>query len=217
MQFADARILIFAKAPAPGLAKTRLIPVLGAEGAARLQGRLLQRVVSELTSQRLCPVFCLCAPNTDHPLFNSITSHYPVELQPQSEGDLGERMYQAACSALRYADQVILVGSDCPVLSADYVLRAMEKLQRGADAVVGPAEDGGYVLLGLKRIALELFADVPWGSAQVLAMTRRRLQGLGWNWAELEMLWDVDRPEDLDRLFQSDCLEWTPAGGGDAG
>ncbi len=109
-------------------------------------------------------------------------------------------MHHAAASALGDSDAVVLVGADCPGLGLDYMRRALDCLEQGADAVVGPAEDGGYVLLGLKRAAPELFHDMPWGSDQVLTKTRQRLRKLGWRWLELSVLWDLDRPEDLERL-----------------
>lgn len=200
MRFPNARILIFAKAPVPGQVKTRLIPRLGEEGAALLYTRLLRRTVSELGGSGLCPVQCWCAPDTRHVLFKEFASRYRIRLQTQSGADLGTRMLNAAASALGESDSVVLVGADCPWLGADYLGRALDCLDEGADAVVGPAEDGGYVLLGLKRAAVELFENMPWGTVEVLAKTRHRLQGLGWRWRELTVLWDVDRPEDLERL-----------------
>ena len=98
------------------------------------------------------------------------------------------------------APTVILVGADCPLLEARHLASAFDWLQQGEDAVLGPAEDGGYVLLGLRRVNRALFRDIPWGGDQVLALTRQRLAQLGWRWRELEPLWDLDRPADLDRL-----------------
>jgi hypothetical protein len=86
-------------------------------------------------------------------------------------------------------------------MTADYLARAFALLDGGADAVVGPAEDGGYVLLGLRRMDKRLFEDMAWGTDRVLDQTRERLAVLGWRWQELETLWDVDRPEDLERLM----------------
>jgi hypothetical protein len=95
----------------------------------------------------------------------------------------------------------VLVGTDCPALTADYLAQAFALLDGGADAVVGPAEDGGYILIGLRRTDKRLFDGVAWGTASVLDETRARLAALGWSWQELETLWDVDRPEDLERLM----------------
>ena len=200
MRFPDARILIFAKAPIPGQVKTRLIPRLGEEGAARLYAGLLQRIVAELGDGGLCPVQCWCAPDTRHKLFTELAARHGVSLERQSGADLGARMFHAACVALGDSDRVILVGADCPGLGVDYLGLALDRLEEGVDAVLGPAEDGGYVLLGLKRAAPQLFEDMPWGTGEILAATRHRLRELGWQWRELRALWDVDRPEDLQRL-----------------
>ena len=200
MRFPDARILIFAKAPVPGQVKTRLIPRLGEEGAARLYAGLLRRIVFELGGAGICPVQCWCAPDIHHELFTEIAARHGVRLEKQSGADLGARMLHAASVALGDSDRVILVGGDCPGLGVDYLGLALDGLEEGAEAVLGPAEDGGYVLLGLKRAAVELFQDMPWGTGEVLAVTRQRLRALGWQWRELPALWDVDRPEDLERL-----------------
>ena len=200
MRFPQARVLIFARAPVPGQVKTRLVPRLGEKGAARLYTDLLRRTVSELAGAGLCPVQCWCTPDTHHELFREIAARHPIGLEKQSGADLGARMRHAASVALGDRDRVILVGADCPGLGAAYLELALDGLEKGADAVIGPAEDGGYVLLGLKRAAVELFQDMPWGTGQVLAMTRQRLGELNWRWQELPTLWDLDRPEDLERL-----------------
>jgi rSAM/selenodomain-associated transferase 1 len=123
-----------------------------------------------------------------------------VSLHPQGEGDLGARMQRAFESALALSPRAILVGSDIPALSPRYLRDADQALGRGDDAAIGPAEDGGYVLIGLSRCDPELFRDIPWGRPEVLAETRRRLAALSWRSSELPVLWDVDRPEDLERL-----------------
>lgn len=200
MQFTDARILIFAKAPEPGLAKTRLIPALGAQGAADLSGRLLGDTVGKVAEANLCPVQLWCAPDTGHPLFQSLSSNTGLTLHAQMEGDLGARMRHAAESALQRAEVVLIIGTDCPPLHAGHLRQALQWLVEGEDAVLGPAEDGGYVLLGIKEAAPLLFSEMPWGSCEVLVKTRERLECLSWRWQELEMLWDLDRPADLKRL-----------------
>ncbi len=199
MLFPDARILIFAKAPEPGCVKTRLIPALGAEGAARFHRDLLQQVVESVVSAGLSPVQLWCAPDSVHDLFQQLAARYDLLLCDQAGADLGERMCHAAERALETSDAVLLIGADCPVLGAAHLLQALQWLANGEDAVLGPAEDGGYVLLGLRRSSAALFEKMPWGGDQVLEMTRSRLAGLGWRWRMLEPLWDIDRPEDLER------------------
>lgn len=200
MQFPDARILIFAKAPEPGYAKTRLIPALGADGAADLQSRLLERMIREVSTANLCPVELWCAPNTNHPVFQDLAGGYALSLYSQIDGDLGERMCFAADEALCRSGMVLLIGVDCPLMDADYLRHALDWLGGDDDAVLGPAEDGGYVLLGLKCSEPSLFQDIPWGSDEVLACTRTKLKALGMRWRELLVLWDLDRPGDLERL-----------------
>lgn len=204
MQFPDARILIFAKAPRPGLVKTRMIPALGAQGAAELYHRLLADTVKRFSEVRLCPVELWCAPDVSHPLFDRLASSYDLTLHGQVGEGLGRRMQYAAEKGLSETQSVVLIGADCPLLDSTYLRQALEYLQSGrGEAVLGPAEDGGYVLLGLGQSDEALFEDMPWGEDRVLSLTRNRLGGLGWSWCELETLWDLDRPEDLARLSRA--------------
>jgi rSAM/selenodomain-associated transferase 1 len=206
MQFPDARILILAKLPRPGVVKTRLIPVLGASGAAELALRLLRRTVERASGSRLAPVECWVTPNCGgfdrFPWCRGLM----FDCHVQCAGDLGQRMKHAFSQALKQANAAVLIGADCPVLQPRHLDQAIRWLETGSDAVLGPAEDGGYVLLGLRRVDPLLFDGMPWGTGYVLEETRRRLVSLGWDWEELEPLWDVDRPQDLRRLNLS-CLK----------
>lgn len=204
MQFPDSKILIFAKAPIPGWVKTRLIPSLGAEGAANLQGTLLEKTISRAVASGLAPVHCWCAPGNDHPTFLGLASDFGITLETQVGRDLGERMRWAAERGLRDAGSVLLIGTDCPPLSEFHLRQALLWLESGTDAVVCPAEDGGYVLLGLRRADPLLFEGIEWGSDRVMQDTRDRLSKLGWQWRELETLWDLDRPADLERYLGAD-------------
>jgi rSAM/selenodomain-associated transferase 1 len=198
-RFPCARILVFAKAPEPGVAKTRLIPALGAEGAAALHRDLLVDTLARLAPARVAPVELWCAPGPSHPLFKDLAGRFGVSLHAQQGGDLGARLFFAARDALTRAEAVVLVGCDCPGLGPAQVTEALVALLETPrqDAVLGPADDGGYVLLALRRAAPAVFLDVPWGGDQVAAVTRRRMAALAWRWRELESLPDVDRPEDL--------------------
>lgn len=191
-------VAILAKAPLPGLAKTRLIPHLGADGAARLQRWLLQRTVATALVADVGPVSLWCAPDIDHPDFALCRAFGPVALRRQPAGDLGRRM----CTAIEESPApagTLVIGTDCPVLTPALLRRAADALRDG-DAVVLPAEDGGYVLIGMRRAATEVFADVDWGSDRVMAQTRQRLWALDWRWSEPATLWDVDLPSDFHRL-----------------
>lgn len=199
MQYPRARLLIFARAPVPGQAKTRLIPALGAEGAARLQQRLTERLVEIMVAQRLCPLELWVTPDAGRAVFRALQQRQGLSLRVQRGADLGARMAVACEQALRQSDCVVLIGTDCPALTPELIARTLETLQR-KDAVLGPAEDGGYVLFALKRLEPALFKEIPWGTEQVAELTRERMRTLGWTWDELPVLWDLDRPEDLPRL-----------------
>ncbi|MCB1862214.1 MAG: TIGR04282 family arsenosugar biosynthesis glycosyltransferase [Gammaproteobacteria bacterium] len=200
MLFPQARILIFAKAPEAGRVKTRLVPALGADSAADLYLNLLRSTIHWIQAAEIAPLICCCAPDTEHKVFQQFSHDYHIALETQVGEDLGERMANAASRQLAANRPVVLIGGDCPVLQTRHLLQALDWLKQGCDAVIGPAEDGGYVLLGLNRLAPDLFRGIAWGSAGVLDETRRRLQRLDWCWQELETLWDLDRPEDLHRF-----------------
>ena len=208
------RVMVFARAPTPGKAKSRLIPALGEAGAAALHRRLVMHCLRAARDSRLGPVELWCAPDAGDPFFRDCERHCGVSLHPQGEGDLGARMQRAFESALARARRAILVGSDIPALSARYLRDADQALVRGDEIVIGPAEDGGYALIGLSRCDPELFRDIPWGGPKVLPETRRRITALGWRLSELPALWDVDRPEDLERLPQEMRESFMPAAGG---
>lgn len=197
MRFPRTRILMLAKAPVPGRVKTRLVPVLGPEGAANLAGELLSDAIDRVLAAALAPLELWCRPDTAHPAFQDL-ARAGVTLHYQRGRDLGARMRLAVADALTRAGNVLLIGSDLPGLDGPYLELAIQALE-GADAVIGPTEDGGYGLLGLRRAEPALFEGVPWGSASVADITRARMRGLGWRWAELPLLWDLDRPEDLAR------------------
>lgn len=194
------RVVVFAKAPEPGKVKTRLIPALGKAGAAALHRRLVMHSLRAAQDAELGPVELWCAPDTHHAFFAECERDFGVSLHSQCEGDLGARMRRALETVLGRAVRAILVGSDIPALSAQYLRDAERALSHAHDAVIGPVEDGGYVLIGLARCDPELFRDIPWGEPEVLAETRRRIAALRWRCLELPTLWDVDRPEDLERL-----------------
>lgn len=175
------RVLVFAREPRAGRVKTRLIPLLGAEGAARLHARLLRRALATARAARLGGV----------ELWG---------LRRQRGADLGLRMEHALRRALRRAPRVVLMGADAPALRPAHLRRAARWLAGGADAVLAPAEDGGYALIALRRVSPRLFQGIGWGGPQVMAQTRARLGALGWRARELPEVWDVDRPEDVARL-----------------
>lgn len=199
----QAHIIIFAKAPVAGFAKTRLIPGLGAEGAARIAHRLLVNAVAEACAARLGPVTLCTTPSTDHPIFHELAQQYPITLALQPEGNLGQRMHQTFRRAFQDAPSqpVLLMGTDAPQLSALRLQAAAAALCRGnrerAPAVFVPALDGGYALVGLRSPQPAIFEDIAWSTEQVLAQTRARAQAAGIRMVCLPPLSDVDEPDDL--------------------
>jgi rSAM/selenodomain-associated transferase 1 len=187
-------IAVLAKAPIPGFAKTRLIPALGAKGAAALQERLIARAVASAVKADIGPVTLWVTPDDGHPLFRSLQKQFGVTLARQPDGDLGERMNAAVGP-----EPTLIIGTDCPALTADHLAVAAATLMMH-DAVVIPATDGGYVLIGLRKPHGAFFTGMTWGTATVMDETRRRMKALALSWRELPALWDVDTPEDLARL-----------------
>jgi uncharacterized protein len=198
----EPALIVFARSPEPGRVKTRLAPLLGEEGAARLHAQLVQKTLMTARAAGCANVHLYCASSLKSFFFRKMQKRFGVQLCSQGRGDLGERMYRA----LRRHPGAILIGSDCPALRPADLRAAARALRAGADAVLAPAEDGGYALIGVRRAARTLFDGVAWGSERVLAQTRRRLRRLGWRWTELRTLWDVDRPEDVARLRRSGLL-----------
>ncbi|HYG69275.1 MAG TPA: TIGR04282 family arsenosugar biosynthesis glycosyltransferase [Anaeromyxobacteraceae bacterium] len=195
-----------AKAPIPGFAKTRLIPRLGPEGAAELHALLLERTLRTVATSGFDRIALWCAPDRQAAPFEALGRAFGrVELRDQPEGDLGARMLAAFEHHLAAGGPVVMVGTDCPELAPAHLAGARAALA-DADAVLLPAEDGGYAAIGLRRVARALFEDVRWGTAEVLATTRERLRRLGWASRELAPLRDVDVPEDLEWLLRGGLL-----------
>jgi rSAM/selenodomain-associated transferase 1 len=190
-------IAILAKAPVPGLAKTRLIPALGAGGAAALQEQLILRTVEIACAAATGPVTVWATPDASHAVFRNVAEKFAVGIVRQPDGDLGARMLAAVAAAQAPA---LVIGTDCPALTSGHLVDAAIALREGLDAVVIPAEDGGYVLIGLRRPEPALFADMTWSTDTVMTETRARIARLGLAVRELPPLWDVDRPEDLERM-----------------
>lgn len=198
-RYPDSRILVFAKAPVAGKVKTRLIPEVGARAAADLYDQLLCQTVDTAIGCNLAPLQLWCDPDRDHPRFQEF-ARQGVSLCCQDGPDLGLRMHNAFTQVLQSAHVAILIGADCPLMSCDYLHQAIEALSE-SDVVIGPAEDGGYVLIGMRTPNLSVFQGIEWGTDRVLSQTREALSGCKLSVQELPELWDVDRPTDLKRLM----------------
>jgi len=194
----QARLILFTRYPEPGRAKTRLIPALGAEGAAALQRRMSEAIacrMAEFAAQSPVSLEIRYTGGSQQAVEAWLSSGIPC--RDQGEGNLGERLHRAFAQAFAQgARQVVAIGADCPGLTPALFARAFGALAR-EDLVLGPARDGGYYLVGLNRPAPALFSEIPWGSGEVLAATLNQAQGLNLSTHLLEPLADVDRPEDL--------------------
>jgi len=188
---------VFAKAPVAGFVKTRLIGDIGAQDACTLYLELLQQTL-QLADKYEARTQLYCAPDEQHNFFQSCVQRYSLELCTQAGDDLGERMLNALEHGLKTHQKVVLIGSDCPVLTYSYLNEAFEALEL-ADVVLGPAEDGGFVLIGCRVTHSNMFKGVCWGGSSVLERTMDALNEIGLKHQLLTTLWDVDRLEDLRR------------------
>lgn len=191
---------IFAKAPIPGQVKTRLIGSLGVNRATHLYMRLVHHALVTARRTSFEHIELWCAPTADHDFFSQCSTTYGICLRTQVGLGLGARMAHALSDGLARHDHAVLMGSDCPALTPADLNRSARLLSEGYDAVLIPAQDGGYVSIGLSRVSPSLFDDIPWGTDRVLAQTRSRLSALRWRWRELAERWDVDCPNDLFKL-----------------
>lgn len=205
----DVTLLLFTRYPQPGQTKTRLIPALGADGAAFVQRQMTEQMVAKARQFSALPGRRLEVYSTGAG-FRSMGLWLGFDLKycGQGEGDLGQRMLRAVERSFFHGDvSVIVIGSDCPALSVDYLEKAAAALESGADLVLGPAYDGGYYLIGMRKVAPSLFENIPWGSEDVLAATLKAVHQLDWQVEQLPLLADIDRPEDLDAWRQeAECL-----------
>ncbi len=192
------RIIIIAKAPRAGYAKTRLIPALGEQGSAQLASRLLEHAIEQALAAELGEVELRYAPD-NWPAQAQCPQGQRLHCLPQGEGDLGARMARASQQALAQGQSVILMGTDCPSLTASVLRQLSDRLKEHRACIV-PAEDGGYVALGLNDFHSSIFQDIHWSTEHVAEQTRNKMQQLGWDWHELATLADIDEACDLQHL-----------------
>lgn len=197
-----SRIVVFAREPVLGRVKSRLAVAIGQEEALAVYQAMLARIAGLLSSANLAAWDLWVTSNISHKSFLSICNRSNIYLQ--EGGDLGAKMDAAIQQTLADGsiDDVLLIGTDCPALTAKYLDQALAALKSGVDVVLGPAEDGGYVLVGMVRPLPVVFKDIPWGTDKVLSRTLEVLKANQMSYRLLDTLWDVDRPEDLDRLSE---------------
>lgn len=189
-------LILFTRFPEPGRTKTRLEPSLGPEGAAELHRLLVEHALATAAAavKGLDIVLEIHHTGGESAMRGWLGSD--LVYRPQAAGDLGVRML---ASLEKVSSPAVLMGTDCPDLSADTIGEAFNVLER-KEVVLGPAADGGYYLIGMQQPHGEVFREIPWGTDRVLALTRDRLLDANITWNELETLNDVDRPKDLERL-----------------
>lgn len=194
------RLVIFAKAPQPGAAKTRLIPALGADGAAALARAMLTHTLQQALASGLDTVELCMSPAPGDPAWQGVALPAGVTYTAQGDGDLGERMDRAMQRALRsHAGPVLLIGTDCPALGSQHLREAARQLA-AHDAVLMPVADGGYVLIGLQAPCPAIFRQMAWSTSTVAAETRQRLNAMGLRVWQGPMLHDIDEAADLAHL-----------------
>jgi len=199
------RIAVFARAPVAGEAKTRLIPLLGADGAAALQRQLIERTLATACAVPGATVTLWVAGDCAHPFIAEVAARFGIALATQVGNDLGERMQHAFEAA---GAPLVLIGTDCPQLAPPDLAAAAAALA-AHDVVIQPATDGGYVLIGLARAQPALFESIDWGGPQVLRQTQARIATIGLRCALRPTLDDLDTAADLQRALAAGLLPAT--------
>lgn len=198
----NLRIVIFAKAPLPGLAKTRLIPALGLQGSAQLAKRMLAHSITNALEANIGPVE-LCVTDAGHAVWSELEIPRSIEWSEQSDGDLGDRMGRRSEKLIDEGEALLLMGTDCPQLDSKKLQQAAQALT-DFDSCIIPASDGGYVLLGLKQYLPAVFKNMPWSTAQLFEVSRQAIEAVGCSVKIFETLHDIDEPEDL--VWLPECL-----------
>jgi rSAM/selenodomain-associated transferase 1 len=190
-------LIVMAKAPVAGKVKTRMQPSLTPEQSAQLHERLLEHCLATVATVASANVDCVeLWVAGEHVIWPKIKQCYSLSIYQQLGVDLGERMANAAAQALSRASSVVIIGSDCPFIDAAYLRQAFDALETN-DIVIGPATDGGYVLVGFNQLPMEIFNGVEWGGENVLQQTIEKITCLELSLKLLRPLADIDRPEDL--------------------
>lgn len=196
------KLIIFSKAPEAGKVKTRLIPQLGQHKATQLHQYMLKQTL--INASKLHDIHCElhCAGDISHPVLQELSHQYKLPLCQQLGKSLGERMANAMQTALQTETACVIIGTDCPALSSDYINQAFDHLNNN-DVVIGPAQDGGYVLIGSKLANREIFNNIEWSSAKVFDQTVKNILQLQLKYYKMNTLSDIDEHIDLNHLSES--------------
>lgn len=193
------RIVIMAKAPVAGLAKTRLMPALGAEEAAQLAKKMLHHTLATALASKLGSVEICATPDPADSVWQNLDLPSNVIWSAQGEGDLGQRMARAVARTTRHGEAILLIGTDCPAIDV-FTLHEAAQALHDYDASLLPTYDGGYALLGLKNFNATPFDNMLWSTSTVAQETLKRMQQLGWKTKVLPTLHDIDETADLHYL-----------------
>ena len=204
MSETKALIQVFARAPLKGAVKRRLGAQIGDSAALHWYKILLAQTLAVVDAVQEVQAELWYPEGDDEYLLSKIVGRKDLPLLPQAPGDLGEKMQQALTQGLAGADKVLLIGADCPVWTPDLLRQALGQLSSSKPCIIVPAEDGGYVGIGVTGQVPKIFDEVPWGTATVLAKTQDRAAALGYPLYELPSLWDVDVKTDLERWLRLD-------------
>lgn len=191
----NKQLIIFIKAPVPGQCKTRLIPYLDAELACEFYKELVNTCFKNITPLSNVDIAIYTTPDINNNFIQNLANTHPASLHIQQGNDLGERMHDAIHTSLKNHDKCVLIGTDCPVLDKPYIDNAFKALDQH-DMVLGPAKDGGYVLIGATKINTRLFDNINWGTRLVLEQSLKNNETAGYSTHLLNTLWDIDEPED---------------------
>ncbi len=195
-------LLVFAKSPIAGQVKTRLIPDIGCDKATLLYKELLTGTLDTVIKSRVSNIQLWISGDIHHQYFTNLENREYFQFYSQTGRDLGERMFNAIDSALNEYSYAVLIGSDCPELLISDIQSAMNSLKNGKDMVLGPAEDGGYYLIGLRKNNAELFSGIKWGKEDVFSETCARAKKINFDVSLLPKRSDVDRASDLAAYFR---------------
>ena len=201
-KYPDTAIIVFCKAPIAGQVKTRLMPSLSAEQAVEAHKTLTHHVLSSLSKYQLCHIQFWCSPDTRHSFFSQCAQRYDVSLHQQQGQDLGERMHHAISCALASSSKVLLIGTDCPSLTIEDFEVAINGLNKENDILFSPAEDGGYVMVGMIKPQPLVFLNMTWGHENVFNNSQSRATQAGLNLIQTRQHWDVDTFSDWQRFMK---------------
>jgi len=192
----NKQLIIFIKEPIAGQCKTRLIPLLGEQGAADFYKQLVSHSVTTAKQLNNIDIALYTYPETQHPFIQNLAANSATSIHSQQGKDLGERMYNALHTSLKSYAHCVLIGSDCPGITSDYIEQAFKALESNT-ITLGPATDGGYVLIGCNKLSTSVFANTKWSSPTVLQQCLENIQQLNYSHHLLDELWDVDTPNDF--------------------